>query len=188
MNFTNYHDLAGDIFYQNPAKFIYTSIMFNKFPIRFGIKVAGADSVKVNKKLKWNLFLFGGVDIYTRPPIGIKIGSTSIYYTNPQFDSIIIDEDFINIGTRYILYSLGLSLKGYNKKGQNIVNFSVNYTQGRRFDYMSGTKLVLTNVDGYEYRQYLYSRGSGFYFTLSKDINPFFEKQQKIKRLLNDYK
>lgn len=188
INTTAYTNTGVDSTYYNPHVSNFTSISFNKYPIRFGLKIAGADSVKLNKKLKWNLFAFGGIDVFKRPPIGISTGSLFEFPVTPAFDKVTIESEFLNFSTKAFLPTIGLTLKGYNKKGRNVINFGLHYSQGLRRYYTSGTKIVFTNVDGYKYNHAAYSKGSGFYFTISKEINPMYKRQRKIKELQNEYK
>ena len=73
-------------------------------------------------------------------------------------------------------------LKGYNKKGRTIVNFSVHFSQGIKNVRTTYTAFKITNYDGTVYKSYIGSKSSGLYFTLSTDLYPknWFKKKEQL--------
>lgn len=176
----------------------YSSLMFDaggqsysRYGIKFGIKLFGSDSVALHKKYRWQGFLFGGVELMIRPPIPAETGLGFVYYTNANLDSMLYSSYFSS-GIRYgIMGTLGFMLKGYNKKGKNIVNFSVHFSQARRYNQLSYQKINFYDYkDGSNYETYTFSKGSGLYFTISKDIfiPTRWQRMQKASKHLDDKK
>jgi hypothetical protein len=163
---------------------------YSRFGIKFGIKLFGNDSVALHKKYRWQGFLFGGLEFLIRPPIPAETGLGFVYYTNANLDSMLYSSYFSS-GIRYgFMGTLGFMLKGYNKKGRNMINFSVHFSQARRYNQLSYQKINFYDYkDGSNYETYTFSKGSGLYFTISKDIfiPTKWQRMQKASKHL-DYK
>jgi hypothetical protein len=163
---------------------------YSRYGIKFGIKLFGNDSVSPNKKYRWQGFLFGGLEFLIRPPIPAETGLGFVYYTNANLDSMLYTSYFSS-GIRYgFMGTLGFMLKGYNKKGRNMINFSVHFSQARRYNQMSYQKINFYDYkDGSNYETYTFYKGSGLYFTISKDIfiPTKWQRMQKASKHL-DYK
>jgi hypothetical protein len=163
---------------------------YSRYGIKFGIKLFGNDSVSPNKKYRWQGFLFVGLEFLIRPPIPAETGLGFVYYTNANLDSMLYTSYFSS-GIRYgFMGTLGFMLKGYNKKGRNMINFSVHFSQARRYNQMSYQKINFYDYkDGSNYETYTFSKGSGLYFTISKDIfiPTKWQRMQKASKHL-DYK
>jgi hypothetical protein len=163
---------------------------YSRYGIKLGIKLFGNDSVASHKKYRWQGFLYGGLEFLIRPPIPAETGIGIVYYTNANLDSMLYTSYFSS-GIRYgFMGTLGFMLKGYNKKGRNMINFSVHFSQARRYNQMSYQKINFYDYkDGSNYETYTFSKGSGLYFTISKDIfiPTKWQRMQKASKHL-DYK
>jgi hypothetical protein len=163
---------------------------FSRYGIKFGIKLFGNDSVSPNKKYRWQGFLFGGLEFMIRPPIPSETGIGLVFYTNPNLDSVLFTSYFSSQIRYGFMGTLGFMLKGYNKRGRNMINFSVHFSQARRFNQLSYQKINFYDYkDGSNYETYTFSKGSGLYFTISKDIfiPTKWQRMQKASKHL-DYK
>jgi hypothetical protein len=154
---------------------------YNKYPFKIGLKLFGKDSISANKKLRWQCFLYGGIDLLTRPPIPAENGSGYVFITNKYGDSVIYESQLGSNIRWGRLNTIGLMLKAYNRKGRTVLNLSVHYSQGARNQQITFTSLKFTNYDGTVYKSWVGSKGSGLYFSVSTDIYPmnFFKKKQK---------
>lgn len=147
------------------------SIPLNKFPIRVGTRVVGKDSVNPDKHVKWQCFLYAGVDLL-RPSSNIKKQE----FTH---DFMIIPNQYARyentykaiFGNRAYSITLGTQLKAYNKKGRNIINLGIHYSLGTRLVLFNPVHLI--NYDGASYwTSGIRSKASGLYISISKDIYP----------------
>lgn len=179
--------------YSNSIKQYYTDIfseidgvVYNKYPIRAGVKLFGKDSVATGKKLRWQGFLVGGYDILRRREMDEYGGYSHTFVINSNQDYVQQENVYGTQITRSHLWSIGFLLKGYNKKGRNIFNVEVHYSQGARYGQTAYRKITFTNFDGTEYHSFLQSKGSGLYITFSKDIYPinFFKKNKATSKFL----
>jgi|ERR1051326_1239413 hypothetical protein len=151
---------------------IKSGALFNKYPFRFGLKLLGKDSVPIGKKMRWQCFLYGGID-YLRVQGTGQFGSSSWgVIINPNHDAIQFEDyESTNFYRGEILKTIGFIFKSYNKKGKNIINFSIHYSHGNREMYYSIPKF--TNYDQVVYMGLpVFSKGSGLYINVSKDIYP----------------
>ena len=162
-------------------------LAFIKYPLRVGIKLFGKEPIPFNsdKMIRWQGFLQGGVDFLKRQGRGGSVyGLTGWSHTFiPQEGDTLLYESFIasNVSNSYLL-TLGFMLKGYNKKGRNVITFGIHYSQGKRRGQTTFNDITFTNyVDKKVYRSYVQSNCSGIYFNISKDIYPLniFKKNKK---------
>jgi hypothetical protein len=156
---------------------------FNKFPLRIGVKIFGKDTVLAGKTLRWQGFLYGGLDVLTRPPINAEVGGGDVFVID-KLGHTVEYESRLRSNQRYTqLRTIGFMLKGYNKKGRSVVNFSVHFSQGLRSLYTTYMEIKFTNYDGTIYKSFVSSKSSGLYFSLSKDIYPknWFKKKEQLE-------
>ena len=156
---------------------------YSKIPLRMGIKLFGKDSVSTGKTHRWQSFLFGGFDLLIRPSIPAETGGSNTFVTD-KLGHTVKYESQLGSDIRYGgLYTIGFMLKGYNKKGRSILNFSVHFSQGTRYGQTSYMNIKFTNYDGTVYRSAVISKSSGLYFSLSTDIYPknWFKKKDQLE-------
>jgi hypothetical protein len=151
-----------------------------KIPLKMGVKVFGGDSLTTGRKLRWQGFLYGGLDFLFQIN-GFSSDTTEItYISDIQGDAVnyyyISPDDIMKRKT--ILGNVGFMLKAYTKKRRNLFNVSVDFSQSLLLhNYFDENKIVIVNYDGTTYSHPLTSRGSSITFTISKDI--YFKKQYK---------
>ncbi len=161
----------------------YMGMMFNKFPLRMGIKLFGKDSVSTGKTHRWQGFLFGGFDFLSRPPIPAEVGGGYTFITD-KLGHTVEYESQLGSNSRYGgLKTIGFMLKGYNKKGRSILNFSVHFSQGVKNSQTTFMSVKFTNYDGTVYKSAVQSKSSGLYFSLSADLYPknWFKKKEQLE-------
>ena len=158
-------------------------IIFNKIPLRFGIKLFGKDSITSGKKVRWEGFIFGGLDFLYRPTITPKV----TYMTTIHIDSVRSINYISELGTsaRFGLHkTFGFMLKSYYKKGA-IINFSVAYSYSRR-GQLSYLHYYFKDSNNNEYHNSETSNGNGLYFTLGAEIN-INKNIQRVKKMFNNH-
>jgi hypothetical protein len=145
---------------------------FTKFPFRMGVKLFGADTMYAERKLRWQGFLYGGVDyLFTRGVAGSA--SDTEFIVDTAGHSIVISRvNELDLKHRHALFAnMGFMIKTYTKKGRTFLNISIDYKQTLQpNNILDITKVVIQNYDGHTYSSALKTRGSCFTLTLSTDI------------------
>lgn len=176
------YDVNKKSYYTKERKY-YDGAAFNKIPLRFGIRLFGKDSVAIGKKLGWQAFVFGSLDVLIAKAANSPINDEFII--NPQGDAVSYS---YYPGRSYgitMKKTMGIMLKAYTKKGHNI-NFSFSYLASN-FGDLFDPKLTLnninfTNYDDTKYHAGVFSYGSGFYLSVSTDIatKNWFKKKREV--------
>jgi hypothetical protein len=175
-----YFPKDSSIFYSYAVD--YSAVIFNKYSLRYGVRLLGRDSISTGKKNRCELFLFGALDFFSRPPIPAKIG----YGVTSKVDNlghILLEETFSSTALRWGSgFTLGIMLKVFNKNNRPLFNLSAQYLQGGRYNQLSYTLLTITDYSGSKYTHTLFSKGSGFYINLSHDFyyRQYFKKKKVI--------
>lgn len=161
----------------------YGGAALNKIPLRFGIRLFGKDSVATGKKLRCQFFIFGSIDFLISKPEAPATNDE--FQINPQGDVVSYSYHpgrSFGIQTKK---TIGLMLKTYTKKGNNI-NFSISYLPSFLGDLFFSShyasSIYFTNYDNTTYHYTTSSFGSGFYIGLSTDLytKNWFKKKQDV--------
>lgn len=158
-----------------------TGIMYTKYPLRMGVRLFGNDSLRKGNKKRWECFLYGGIDLLKRPGNGVMDISGMEYIINTNQDTVVLLRKSEVGAAKSYLATIGIMLKGYNKRNRNIFNISIHYSQGH--DVMSWLSMKFINYDGTVYwGKPIKTKGSGLFINISKDIYPsnIFRKKLKI--------
>ena len=152
----------------------------NKLPFRIGFKVFGEDSIVAQRKLRWQGFVYGGIDyLYsTKPGIGASdISNGFVIDAAQHYLSVDFVQD-LDLKRRHALFgNVGFMIKTYTKKGRTFLNISLDYRQTLQpNNILDVNKVVIQNYDGSTYTSIFKTRGSCFTFTFSTDI--YFNRKQ----------
>ena len=162
-------------------------IVYNKYPFRIGIKLFGRDSITIGRSVRWQGFLYGGIDFLRRPGSGVVQGDGYDFIINSKQEYVRFETISENTNeTRSVLNTMGFILKAYNKKGRNILSLGLHFSRGHNH-ILAYNSMKFTNYDGIIYYGLgLVSKGSGLYITFSKDIYPinFFKKNKTTSKFL----
>lgn len=178
----NAYDVNKKSYYTKERKY-YGGAVFNKIPLRFGIRLFGKDSVASGKKLRCQFFVFGSLDIFIARSVNKPINDEFII--NPQGDAVSYS---YYPGRSYgitMKKTIGFMVKAYNKKGNNI-NFSISYLPSFLGDLLFSSRynnnIYFTNYDNTTYHYTTSCFGSGFYLSLSTDIatKNWFKKKREV--------
>lgn len=143
---------------------------YSRTSLNYGFKFTGERDRSVLRKTRWELWGLVGLDYWRRPPIPAKSPIGFLWSFNAQ-DVMSLDVDMQTPLRSNYYGTLGLMLKAFNGKGHSILNFSMFYSQGLTRRVMAQSFLTFTNyTDGKFYQRVINSKGSGFYFQVSKDI------------------
>lgn len=178
----NAYDLDKKLYYTKERKY-YGGAAFNKIPLRFGVRLWGKDSVATGKKIFWQGFLFGSIDLLIN-----RRGTTPTndeFIINPQEDAVSCS---YYPGRSYGIITkktMGLVIKAYTKKRNNI-NFSISYLPSFLGDLFfsshTSSSIYFTNYDNTQYHYTTSSFGSGVYFSISTDLytKNWFKKKRDV--------
>jgi len=164
-----------------------TGVSYSRIPFTIGYKIWGRDSILPKRVLRWDCFFYAGFDILIRPKIAPESGYSQSYLLD-SLDHYMIYESTVGSDIRWgSLCSWGFMFKAYNKQGRSIINFNIQFSQGALQNQSSYTKIRFTNYDGMQYKSNVFSKASGIYIGLSKDIvsrrksklNKAWEEKQK---------
>jgi hypothetical protein len=148
---------------------------YRKFPLRYGYKLYGRDSVKQGKKMYCNLFLFGGLDILTLigTPDLSPFGSSGLDFYDKNGVVTKVKLSDYQTGTNWTYYkSIGIVAKFYGKKHKNIFNVAFNFSSAPKYTMLSETRIIVSDANGTKYQNSFFGNGGGFYLTISKDFYP----------------
>lgn len=161
----------------------YGGAALNKIPLRFGIRLFGKDSVATGKKNRCEGFLFGSIDfLISKPEASAKNDEFQI---NPQGDIVSYSYHSGRSFGIQTKKTIGLMLKTYTKKGNNI-NFSISYLPSffgdLFFSSHYASSIFFTNYDNTTYHYTSSSFGSGLYFCISTDLytKNWFKKKKDV--------
>jgi hypothetical protein len=173
---------AGEQRYVREEITIKQGIYFNNYSAKAGVKIFGRDSVLHNKLLRWNWYLCGGIDLLHGAKVPLETIITKDFVLNEQGDYLTY---YSHIGRALrwgFLYTFGTSLRGYNKKGNNIFTMNIYYGYGAinrgRLSYHTNE---IINFDGTRYYSSYSAGGEGVVISITKNIY-FSQLTKKIIR------
>ncbi len=148
------------------------SANFIKYPFRMGVKLFGSDSMYTERKLRWQGFLYGGVDYLFTRGVAESAWGTDFVVDTAENTIGIVTFDELDLKHRHALFAnMGFTIKTYTKKGRTLLNISLDYRQTLQpNNILDITKVVIQNYDGHTYSSAFKTRGSCFTLTLSTDI------------------
>ena len=163
----------------------YIGDRINKIPFRLGIRLFGKDTIQTGKKMRYQAFIFGCLDVIIPVHSGNAINDNFII--NPQGNAVNYYSSPSDFAFVSLKKTIGFILKTYTSKGRNI-NYSISYLGSSNGDWFftrfAGSALIFTNYDKTTYNAVMISRGSGFYFGISTDL--YFKNIFK-KKAVNEY-
>ena len=145
---------------------------FTKFPFRMGVKLFGGDSMYSERKLRWQGFLYGGLDYLFTRGVAESASETEFTVDTAGHSIVIFRVNELDLKHRHALFAnMGFMIKTYTKKGRTFLNISLDYRQTLQpNNILDITKVVIQNYDGHTYSSVMKTRGSCFTLTLSTDI------------------
>jgi hypothetical protein len=149
----------------------YNGSAINKIPLRLGIRLFGKDSIKNGKKIRYQAFIFGSLDLII--PIHSDKIKNDDFIINPQGNAVNYNYSAGDFAFISLKKTIGFTLKTYTNKGRNI-NYSISYLGSSNgdmfFTRFAGSAMIFTNYDQTKYNAVTISRGSGFYIGISTDL------------------
>jgi hypothetical protein len=148
------------------------SLELIKIPLRYSLRVLKKDSIRISSGLVslelWATFgydfIFKSKGDQVHPT---EIGTASIYEGNGKY--LNIADNIYDTGENWSTFkSIGFIFKILNK-GSNYFNIGMNYSWG--IFPLSRLEAQITSTSNQVFRHNVYSDGSGFYLTFSKEIN-----------------
>jgi hypothetical protein len=161
------------------------SMTFAKIPFKVGIKVFGGDSLNISRKLRWQVFCFGGLEYLFQSHLNNGYIHSVSYNIDEQGHEITISFELLQYQKlrHTLLGNVGFMVKTYTKKGRTLLNLSLDFSQSLQPHYfVEKSKVEITNYDGTTYTTYIVTRGSSMNFSISTDIYPknWFKKKQQM--------
>jgi hypothetical protein len=174
------YDSIVKIYIEEPLYIVTGKFNLVKIPVKMGIKLFGGDSLTVGRKLRWQGFLYAGVDFLFQTHSWTDEVDGKTFISDAQGHEVnynyVVPDD--NQKRQTILGNAGFMIKAYTKKRRNLFNVSLDFSQSLLLhNYFEVNKIVITNYDGTTYSHPLTSRGSSITLTISKDI--YFKKTYK---------
>jgi hypothetical protein len=145
---------------------------FTKLPFRMGVKLFGGDTMYSERKLRWQGFLYGGLDYLFTRGVAESVWGTEFIVDTAGHSIGIGTVNELDLKHRHALFAnMGFMIKTYTKKGRTLLNISIDYKQTLQpNNILDITKVVIQNYDGHTYSSLMKTRGSCFTLTLSTDI------------------